>query len=252
MTLEIIALILTAVVSIIIPLVVLGVLIARNRKQWKGIGLLFVLGAVVYVAMEWGLKEHGLAWLFNHTKFMDFMNNHYIPYLLVVAFAGAVFAVLPMTLMVVAVFKKQVSFAKAIAFGLGYTMLESTLLIGYKSINTVVELVKESETELNTTSTELFLSSYERVLLMVIHIAIVVTLVYFIEHKMTVQGNLIAVFCHTLVSFLPGFFIAFTLTNYYEVYDRSIALILVYIVLTAAAISSLIILNSFKYELSDS
>ncbi len=251
MTVEIIALALAVAVSMIVPLIVLGIIIKKNKEQWKGIVVVFLSGVCIYVISQWGIKEHGLNWLFNNTDFSDLLNNHYIVYLLLVAVAGALLAVLLQMGVAILVFKRNLSFAKAIAYGLGYGMMESTLLIGIRSINTIVEMYKGDETELSTSTTELFLSGYERILIMIIEIAIVVSLIYFIEQKMSVRGCLISVLTHTIMSFLPGFFIAFSLTDYYEVYDRSIALILVYIILTVMAITSLIIINSFRYRLRD-
>ena len=97
---------------------------------------------------------------------------------------------------------------------------------------------------------ELFLSGYERILIMLIDITILVIFAYFINQNASVKGSIIAIFCQTMLAFLPGFFIAFTLKNYYEVYDRSMALILIYVVLTTAGITSDVVLNSLKYSFS--
>lgn len=251
MTVEIIALALAACVSIILPFVILGIIIKQNTKAWKGTIVAFLCGAIIYVATQWGIKEHSLTWLFNHTKLSDFLNMHYITYLLAVAFGGALLTTIFQAVVVIFPFKKNLSFAKAIAFGLGYAMTESTLLIGVKSINTIVEIAKGSDVQLSTNATELFLSGYERILIMIIEIAVVVVMIYFMEQSMSLRGELIAVVCYTIVSFVPGFFIAFSLPEYFEVYDRFLGLLLAYVVLTAAAITSLIVLNAYKYRLRD-
>ncbi len=251
MTLDIVALAVNAVISIAVPVVILIGMLVKNTKERISLLLLFIAGVITYMAMEWGVKEHGLAWLFNHTDFAEFMDSHYIPYLLVVAVAGAVLACVPITGIVAFTMKKKLSFSMAVVLGLGYTMAESVMLVGYRSINTIVELVKGTDMELNSTTAELFLSGYERILMSVIQIAVFVVLAYFIERNMTLQGNLIAVFCQTMAAFLPGFFIAFSLTDYYEVYDRSVALTLTYIVLTAAAICGGVVLYTFRYAFRD-
>lgn len=251
MTENVAALGLTAVISIVVPLVILGIVIAKNPMERKGVLLAFLAGAGIYLLMEWGIKEQGLKLLFNHTALSDFMSRHYIPYLLFIALAGAMLALLPELLVVLLLFKRQMSFAKACMFGLGYGMAEAVMLVGYRSILTIAALLKDPETELNTTTAELFLSGYERILMMVIHIAIIVVFIYFIEQKMAVKGSIIVILCQTLAAFLPGFFIAFSLTNYYEVYDRTVALILVYVVLTLAAFCGFVVLNSLKYALKD-
>lgn len=251
MVMEIAALAVNVGVSFIIPLIIAGILLAKNPMERKRIFLLFVSGVLIYFIMQWGIKEHGLAFLFNHTELTAFMEQHYIPYLLLVALAGAVLAILPELVIIVVLFKRQISFKKAVAFGLGYTAMESVMLVGYKSAFTIFEICRDSSAELSTSAAELFLSGYERVLMSIIQIALVVAFIYFAEQKMVVRGCIIKVFCHTLTAFLPAFFIAFSLTNYYEVYDRSVALLLVYIVLTVAAFCSLVVLNSLKYQLRD-
>lgn len=250
MTLDIVALVLNAIISIIVPIVIFIVILVKSDEKKVPLFLLFIAGGLIYIAMEWGIKEHGLTWLFNNTDFTEFMNDHYIPYLLLVAVAGSVLAMLPVMLLKF-IWKNPGTFFQVIVLGIGYTMTESILLIGYRSINTIIEIVKESGMELSSSTTELFLSAYERILMSVIEITIFVVLIYFCNHKMIIRGSLIAVFCHTLVTFLPAFFIAFSLTNYYEVYDRSVALILVYIVLTAAAFTAAVLLYSVRYALQE-
>lgn len=248
MTMEIAALAFSAIISFIVPLVIFICVLIKEKVKKLPLLLFFVTGAIIYIAMQWGIKEHGLEWLFNHTKFMDFMNSHYIPYLLVVAVVGSAFALLPVFLVCI-IRKRQISFLEGVILGLGYTMAESVLLVGTRSINTIVELVKGSEMELNSTVAELFLTGYERILMSVIQIAIFVVFIYFIEQNMALRGGFIAIFTHMLAAFLPGFFIAFSLKDYFEVYDRSVALILIYIVLTAAAFTGGVVLYSLRHLL---
>lgn len=248
MTMEIAALAVSAIISFVVPLVIFICILVKGQEKKPMLFLFFLVGAVIYIAMQWGIKEHGLAWLFNHTGFMDFMNNHYIPYLLVVAVSGSVLVLLPV-LLVCIIRKKLVSFLEGIVLGLGYTMTESVLLIGIRSVNTIVEILKDSDVELNSTTGELFLTGYERILMSVIQITIIIVFIYFIEQNMILQGSLLAIFCHMLATFLPGFFIAFSLKNYFEVYDRSMALLLIYIVLTAAAVTGAVVLYCLRYIL---
>lgn len=251
MTLEMIALVVSALISIVLPLVVLGIIIKKNQEQWKSILVVFLCGGLVYVAMHWGIKEHGLTWLFNNTSLTDFMSQHYIAYLLLVALAGAVLTVTGQAFLILLPFKRKLTVSKAVSFAIGYSMVESMWLVGARSINTIIEIAKGSEMELDVSAIELFLSGYERVLLLVIEIAIVVVLVYFIQRRMPIRGVLVATFCYTMVSFLPGFFIAFTLTDYLEVFDRSVALAMVYVILTASALASVVILKVCRNLLDD-
>jgi len=246
MTLEIVALSVVVIISFLLPLVILGVLIKKNRTQWRSIIACFLCGGIIYALMQWGAKEHGLAWLFNNTNFIRLMENQYILYLFVVAFAGAVLMVFAQMIAMALLFKRQITMGKVIALSVGYSMVESAFLIGIGSINTIIELIKETDMQLATTANDLFLSGYERILLLIIEAGILVVLAYFFGRKMYIRGGIVAILCNTLIAFLPGFFIAFSLPDYYEVFDRSIALVMVHVVLTASAVASVIIGNVLK------
>lgn len=250
MTLDVIALVVSTALSVLVPLVVLGICLKRSKGQRKSIGILFVVGILIYLVMQWGVKEHSLVWLFNNTKFTTFMNEHYIPYLLVVAFAGSVLTVLSM-FAVNKVLKGKLTFAGTVSLALGFTITESVMVVGIRCVNTLIQLYQGTDMQLGTTTAELFLSGYERVLLMLIDIALLTMLTYFVHNKMSLVGILVATFVDTLVSFLPGFFIAFSLADYLELYDRSVALIMVYVLLTATAITGMVVVNALKSKFEE-
>lgn len=243
------AMVCNIVISFIIPFIIWLILVVRNKDERKGMVMLFILGALFYAGMQWGIKQHGLAYLFNHTDFQSFMEDHYIPYLLVVALAGAILAVIPEWITIQLVFRRKVTFKQAIALGLGYTISETGFLIVYPGVMTFIMYFKEKETEFTTSAGELFLSGYERILLTVIGTGLIVVLAYFIEQKMVIRGVIIKVISQMLIAFLPGFFIAFSTKNYLEVFDRSITLGMVYVVLTAACLCAIAVMNSLKWKM---
>ncbi len=246
MAVQMIALIMSAIVTIILPLVVMVVNVKKNKEHFKSLLLLFLCGGFIYAAMQWGIKEHGLTWLFNHTDFMQFMKSHYIPYLFLVALVGASLTIIGLWIVVRFLFKCRLSVSKALSLAIGYIMAEGTWLVGARSVNTIIGLAKGLDSNLDVSTGELFLSSYERILLLVIEVAIVIVFAYFVQRKMPIRGALISILCFTCIAFFPGFFIAFTLPDYLEVFDRSIALTMVYIILTAAAFASVVVLKVCK------
>ncbi len=245
------ALVVNVFISLIIPLIILVVLWIKHPMERKGIVLLSLAGILSYIGMQWGCKEHGLSYLFNHTGFQQFMNVHYIPYLFLVAFFGAVMALLPVLPVAFVCCKRQLSYRKVVAWAVAYSATESIMLVGYKSFMTIVEYIRDSSREIDATAGELFLSGYERILMLVIETAILMALIYFIEQKMTIRGIVIQLLCHTIITFLPGFFIAFSTTSYYEVFARSTTLVFVYIILTVAAVCSIVLLQAMKYSMVD-
>ena len=115
MGLVISALVVNVFISLIIPLVILVVLWIKYPMERKGIVLLSLAGILSYMGMQWGCKEHSLSYLFNHTDFQQFMDAHYIPYLLFVAFFGALMALLPALLIAIVCCKRQISYRKVVA-----------------------------------------------------------------------------------------------------------------------------------------
>ena len=245
---ELTLLLCNVVVSIVIPLISWIVLIIKNRDERKGLILLFLLGVIFYTGMQWGIKQHGLAYIFNHTGFESFMNDHYILYLFIVAFGGALLAVIPEVITIVA-YGRKITFKQAISMGIGYTAAESTFLMGYRALMTFVTLINDKEAKLSLATADLILSVYERIIVMMIGTGLIVTIIYFAEQKMLIKGAIIKVLCQTLISFLPGFFIAFSTKNYLELFDRSVTLVMVYLVLTASAVCALAFMNSVKWKL---
>ncbi|MDO5156114.1 MAG: hypothetical protein Q4D51_09110 [Eubacteriales bacterium] len=247
----VIAFALTAVVSILIPLIVWGIVIKKNPMERKEVVILFALGALLYVIMQWGIKEHILQYLFNHTNMTQWMVSYYLLYLFLVAFIGAFLFVIPVYLIVRYGLKRQMSFAKATMFGLGYAMTEATMLVGYRCVFTIVGIANGDIKEFDTSVVELYFSSFERVLYLIIYVAVVVGLVYLIEQIMSVRGIVISWLCITFANFLPGFLIAFTTKSYNETFERPIALFLSYLVLTVGALTGIVVMNALKYALKD-
>ena len=112
-----------------------------------------------------------------------------------------------------------------------------------------MEYTNNKDSKLNTTVGELLMSGYERILLTIIGIALIVSLIYFIEQKMTVRGVIIKVLCQAVIAFMPGFLIAFSTKDMLEVFDRSTSLIMVYVLMTAAAFSAVAVLNGLKWKM---
>lgn len=245
---DIAALICSAAISFVVPVIIWLILIIKKKEERVGIIMLFILGALFYVGMQWGIKQNGLSYLFNHTDFTTFMNKHYIPYLFVVALAGALLAVIPEWIVIHPVLKGKITFTQAIAMGLGYTAAESTMLIGYQSVMTIISYYKNSDDVVFSTGA-VILSVYERILMTIIGTGLIVIFIYFVEQKMDVRGIVIKVLCQAFVLFFPGFFIAFSTTDYLEVFDRSITLVMVYVLMTAAAVSAFVIMNSLKWKM---
>ena len=243
------ALVCNLIICFLIPLIIWVVVVFKNKAERKGEIILFVLGALFYTGIQFGIKQQGLTFLFKHTKLLDFMSNHYIPYIFLVALAGAILAVIPEWITIRFVYRRKVTFKQAISFGLGYTIAETGFITCYPDIEAIVMYIKDRTNEITVSLKSIVLSGFERVLMTIVGTGLIVILVYFVEQRMDIRGIILKVFCHMLVLFLPGFFIAFSTKEYLEVFDSSVTLVMVYVVLAAAAICSYAVMDSLKWRM---
>lgn len=239
--------------SMILPAIVWIVLMIKEKNRRIRQMILSLCGAVLYFVMQWGIKEKGLQWLYNHksTTGIDmnqFSINHYFLNLFLVSLVGALFLYGVTGVLLRFVFKKNYSYRNIIFYGLGYCISEAVMLAGIRSIETIVAMVQKSEGVLSTSVTELFLSAYERILIMVIEIALLVILAYFVQKGHTVSGVAITVLCNTLFGFLPAFFLAFSTVQYLSLYSRTTALVMIYVFLSVSALTGIVILWNFRYS----
>lgn len=235
--------------SIVIPLIGIIILLVKEKNsRIKQLGYL-LCGAVIYLLMQWGIKEKGLQWLYNNKRITGidmnaFSTNHYMLNLFLVALVGSVFLYGVSDIFFRFIRKRKYSARNILFFGFGYCMTEAVMLAGIRSIYTIIYMIKGEEGDLSTGVTELFLSAYERLLIFVVELALLMVLAYFVQKKHSFLGTAVTGFCGTLLGFLPAFFIAFSTTQFLEIYSRTTALIIVYVFLTAAAVTACIVLWS--------
>lgn len=246
---ELISLILLVCVSIIIPVIVWIVLLAKGKGQRLGIFFLFVVSAAFYIGISWWLKQYILAYMFENMGLSDFMINHYILYLLVVALFGALLAVVPEWITIRLICRRKVTFMQAISMGIGYCAAESTMLVGYKAVNTLIDIFKNGQSQLEQSTGDILLTSFERFLLTIIGTGLIVIFIHWIEEKSDFKAVIFKVLAQAFVAFIPGFLIAFSTEDFLEVFDRSTTLIMSYVILSAAAFACFILIDSLKWKM---
>lgn len=248
---DIIALVLSVVLMGLIPcLLVIGIYF-KHPMERKGLLICFFTGLVSYIVLQWGVKQHGFMYISEMKWFSRFIEAHYLLYLLLVALVGAMLMLFAIWMIANVIFKRQMSYSKAVVLGLGYTIAEAMTVAGVKNIQVIISVIKGNALDTKTSTLELYLAGYERVLILLIHVAIVVAFVYFMELKMPIRGGFLVTICNSLVAFLPGFFLAFTTRRFYEVYDKNFGFVLIYFALTAFAIGGIIVLYALRYSLKD-
>ncbi|MGN0437664.1 MAG: hypothetical protein ACI4F4_04010 [Lachnospiraceae bacterium] len=249
---EYVALVTIIIACIVLPIILITVFLIKEEEGRIKQVIFLVSAVILYLVMQWGLKEKGLQWLYNHkhiTGFdmMKFTSNHHLLHLFLVSLAGALFLYGVSCILFRFVWKRNYSFRNILYYSLGYCTCEACMLAGIRSIRTIIVCVKGTEGELASSVTELFLSSYERILIMMIQTALLVMLAYFIQKRHSMAGFMISLFVGTFVSFLPAFFILFSTAEFLELYSRTVALIIVYSFLTVAAITGIVIILNLIY-----
>ena len=236
-------------VSIVLPIIISICVIWKDRKNIFRDVICFITGILVYIVTQWGLFEHGLQGLTNYSKesmvmMLRFMTNHYFIYMILVSLVCSVLLFGVSFLLAKFLVKGNYTLKNIFLYGLGYCGCEATLLVGIKSFRTIFEFIKGTEGALSTSVPELFLSAYERVLIGMIKIMLIFVLAYFIKKGKGMMGFLISLFGGILLNFLPAFFIAFSETQFYEIYSRNVALTIVYVLLTAAAVTAFVVMSN--------
>ncbi len=251
MAVTITALGLTALVSLLLPLLLIVVSAVKRKQERKGILLFSLAGILMYVIFQWGLRERGLAWAITKAGLAQSVQEHYLPSLFLLSFVEALLMLLPAYAVLTRFRDKRLSFAQAAVFGLSYGMAEAVLLVGYQSVKSGIELVKKDVGDLVVTNVQLFLSSYERILFFLIHTAVFAGLAWMLRRGFRMRACAAFLGVETLVAFLPGFFMAFSTVQYLEVYDHKVGLFLIYVFLTAAAVTGAVILKAIRYGFDD-
>lgn len=235
-------------VSIILPVIIMAGILWKLKENGLRNGLLILTGVLHYLLFQWGIKEHGLQWLFNHAGLHEFMEAHYLFYLLLVALVGACLFYVVSYVIFNFFLKCNYRMGEIVLYGFSYCTCEAVLLSGITSINTIIQLAKGVGEPYTVNTSELFLSAYERVLIFILEIGLLVVLSYFVQQGKKLFGTGLTVFCGTLVGFLPGFFIAFSTKDFLEIYSRNVAYILIYLLLSFAAITSIVVIYSLRFS----
>lgn len=251
MAVTITALVLTALVSLLLPCLQIVILAVRREKERKGILLYSLAGILLYVVTQWGLRNQGLSWVIEQAGWTETVQTYYLLSLFLLSFAGSLFLLVPTYVILRRALKKQLSFAQAMVFGLAYAMAEAVLLVGYQSVKYVIQLLKKEEGDLIVTNVQLFLSTYERLLFFLIHTAVFAGFAWMLRKGFRMRACAVFLLVETLIAFLPGFFMAFSTVQYLEVYDHVVGLFLIYVFLTAVAVTGAVILRGIRYEFDE-
>lgn len=268
-TASILSMILTFCICMIVPIVALIIYAVKNKG--KGVWLAWLLGAAGFFVMQIVIRTPILSLLSLSEGFLKFANDYYIVYVLILAFTAALFEVVARFAGALILKKKQ-CYEVAVGAGLGHGGIEAMFLIGMTYINnllysvmintgtfdTMIEstaqmgvdvtaLLDVKKSLIETAPSMFLLAGYERLLTMILHVAMTVLVFYFVYKKKNVIGIALCLLIHTIIDFVPGFVQGASVYGYLgEKFPIGVAYAIIYAFLTIMAIVGIIILVAIR------
>jgi len=251
-----IACIVTLLITLVLPVATLIVFAAKQKKQ--GILTAWLLGAAGFFVTQILVRLPILTALQSQSWFVSFANSHLFGYAFALAFTAGLFE-LAGRFGVAKLLQKKLTWNRTLAAGLGHGGIEAMLLIGMTYVNnlayiaminsgtfdatlaqaaamgvdvTQLELVKQ---QLISMSPALFLlAGFERILAMTAHTAMSALVCYGVAHKKVLPCIVLCLGIHTLIDLTAGISLVLPQTTAYP---------LIYAILTAVAIFSVLVLK---------
>ena len=261
--LSIVSIIVTLFVSFILPLAFLVGYALGHKKQ--GIWSAWLLGALGFFVPQILIRLPILTGLSQSAGFAAFAQNHPVAYGFGLAFTAGLFE-LAGRYAVARCLKKNLTYRRALAAGLGHGGIEAILITGLAYLSNVVFLVMlqtggfeaaiaqttaaggdvtplltAKDALMNTPWTMFLLAGYERLLAMTCHVAMSMMVCYGVHTNRVLPWTLGCLAVHTCMDFIASIslFIGRGLT-------LAAAYTIIYILLTAITVLSILILQNIR------
>lgn len=269
-TSTVIAVGITLCVCLIGPIIAYVVYGLRNKgkKVWQA-GL---LGAAGFFVMQIVIRSTILGVLSMNPKFIAFSTNHYILYCLILAFTAGLFEVVG-RYAVAKIMQKNLTFERGIAAGIGHGGIEAIVVVGMTYVNNLIyiaminaglfdgivaqteamgvdtaSLIAVKEALIHTSAGIFLLAGYERILTVILHIALSLLVCWFVSRQKDMVGIGICLLCHWAVDFIVPVLNGLSTEYMGNVISVSMAYTFVYIFLTAVAIASFVGIRYIKKQ----
>lgn len=268
-TSTLITVVITFIISGILPLVVWLVYGVKNKG--KGAFTAWLIGAAGFFIMQVIIRIPILNMLALTAGFQSFVENHYVLYCVVMAFTAGLFELIG-RYVVAKIMAKNLTYERGFAAGLGHGGIEAIIIIGMTYLNNLLyigminsgtfdgiveqtaalgvdttSLVGIKDALIHANSAVFLLAGYERILTMILHVALSLSVCYFVSKKQDSKGILICLVCHCLVDFVAPLVNGMATEYLGNMISQTTAYIIVYVFLTAVAVVSVVaILNVRK------
>lgn len=267
-TATIIAVLVTLFITLILPIIVYVVYGMRNKG--KGVWTAWLLGAAGFFVFQMIIRMPILSIVSILPGFMNFVTEHFIVYSLLLAFTAALFEVAGRYI-VAKILSKNLTYEKSFAAGLGHGSIEAILVIGMTYVNNLLYIIMINtgaydamveqtaalgvdvsqlwavkDSLVNTGAGVFLLAGYERILTVILHIALSMVVCYFVSRKKDIQGILICLVCHFAVDFIAPIINALATGYLGNVISVATSYVLAYAFLTLVAVVSVLVIRRIK------
>lgn len=271
-TSTLITVIITFLISSILPLVIWIVYALKNKG--KGVFTAWLLGAAGFFIMQIIIRIPILNMLALTVGFQSFVAKHHVLYCLVVAFTAGLFELIG-RYVVAKIMAKNLTYEKGFATGLGHGGIEAIIVIGMTYLNNLLyigminsgtfddiveqtaalgvdtaSLIAIKDALIDTNSAVFLLAGYERILTMILHVALSLLVCYFVCKKQDLKGILICLVCHWMVDFVAPLVNGMATEYMGNMISQTTAYIIVYVFLTIVAVASVVSIMNIRKKWS--
>ncbi len=251
----------TLFVSLLLPIIAISVLSFKN-KGGKVISA-WILGAAGFFVTQMVIRVPILTVLQSQPWFINFSQNYLFLYAFVLAFTAGLFE-LAGRFVVATVMRKNLNYNRSLAAGLGHGGIEAMILVGITYLNNILyifminngtfdavvseavnsgvdvsALLQVKDQFLQASPALFLLAGFERVLAMIGHLAMSMTVCYGIHTGKPLKSALVCLGIHTMMDLTAG--ISLLIGNGLS---QTVAYVIIYAILVVmAALSVLIIVN---------
>lgn len=260
---SIISIMLTLIVSLIVPPAFAAVYASRHKKQ--GIWSAWLVGALGFFVPQILIRLPILAALSRTDGFIAFSQTHTLIYGFALAFTAGLFE-LSGRYAVARCLKKNLTYRRALAAGLGHGGIEAILITGLAYLSNVVFLVMlqtggfeatvaqttaaggdvtalltAKDALMNTPWALFLLAGFERLLAMTCHAAMSMLVCYGVHRNRALPGVLACLAMHTCMDFIASIslFVGKGLS-------QTMAYTIIYVLLTAVTVFAIVILKAIR------
>jgi len=256
----IIAVCVTLLITMVFPIVLYIVYGIKNKG--KGVWVAWLMGAAGFFAAQYTFRTPVLALMPGIPGFIEFVEKYYVLYCFILAFTAGLFEMIG-RLFVAKLIGERLTLKKGFAAGMGHGSIESILLIGMTYVNNLIYVVtintggfdalveqataagqdagslyEVRDALISTFPGVFYLAGYERVLTLILHIALSLIVCYFVWKNKTKWGLGICLVIHTAVDFIVGLLNGLATEYMGNLVSETVGYVLIYLFMTLVAVGA--------------